>query len=81
MEKSKTLKIFKQISAPTKTGRKNEMKEVVIDGSLISLQKEVAALKKSGVIYFEVIDQKKQIKIIYKKLLSGVNYSKKVVKT
>lgn len=80
MDKLKTLKIFKQISVPTKKGYRNEMTEIATNGSVAAVDKELLNLKKLGVNCFEVVDSKKQIKTTYKKLLSGVNYSKLIAK-
>ncbi|WP_370407953.1 hypothetical protein [Tenacibaculum dicentrarchi] len=80
MDKLKTLTIFKQISVPAKSGCKNEMTEIVTNGSPGAIDKTVLNLKKLGVNCFEVVDSKKQIKTTYKKLLSGVNYSKVITK-
>ncbi|WP_233898340.1 hypothetical protein [Tenacibaculum piscium] len=73
----KSLKLFKQVQVSSKTGSLNEMKEVITDGSISSIEKEIVKLKKLGVKKIETINSLKGFKTTYIRLLSGVNYAVK----
>ena len=79
MSSKKSIKVFQRITKTEKGKPVPSLEEVKTDGTLSSAEKAIATLQKSGVVYFEVIGEKKNSKTVYCKTLSGKNYQTKVV--
>ena len=81
MSTEKPIVVFERVTKTEKGRKVILLKEVETDGSVQGSKKAVARLQKSGVTYFEVVNQKKGTKTTYSKTLSGKNYQTKVVKS
>ena len=81
MASEKSIKVFERITKTEKGKSVTSLKEVKTDGTVSGSEKAIATLQKSGVSYFEVLDQKKGIKTVYSRTLSGKNYESKVAKS
>ena len=81
MASEKSIKVFERITKTEKGKSVTSLKEVKTDGTVSGSEKAIATLQKSGVTYFEVVDQKKGSKTVYSRTLSGKNYETKVVKS
>lgn len=80
MASEKSITVFERITKTEKGKSILSLKEVKTDGTVPGSEKAISTLQKSGATYFEVVDQKKGIKTLYNRTLSGKNYEIKVNK-
>ena len=59
MATQKSIAVFERITKTEKGKPVTSLKEVNTDGTVQGSEKAIATLQKSGVAYFEVVDQKK----------------------
>ena len=81
MASEKSIKVLQRVSKTEKGKSISILKEVKTDGTASGSEKAISKLQNLGVSYFEVLDQKKGIKTLYNRTLSGKNYEKKVIKS
>ncbi|MDD7912943.1 hypothetical protein [Polaribacter ponticola] len=74
MASKKNITVFKRVTKTVKGKSENQLVAVKTDGTEKASKEAIEKLANEGVIYFELVDSIKGIKIKYSKLLSGKNY-------
>lgn len=80
MATKKNITVFKRVTKTVKGKPENQLVAVKTDGTEKASKEAIEKLANEGVIYFELVDSIKGIKIKYSKLLSGKNYEIKLEK-